>query len=84
MAKIKWNALISAGIGQPVIHMGGFYTDGNIRQEWLHLLLELAKVCSHITKEKDFTLLVHDTGIHLTGMKIDATDIFGINLRRSS
>jgi hypothetical protein len=30
--------------------------------------------------EKDFTLLIHDTGIHLPGVEIDATDIFRINL----
>jgi len=28
----------------------------------------------------DFTLFIHDTGIHLTGVEIDAADIFGINL----
>jgi hypothetical protein len=30
--------------------------------------------------EKDFTLLVHNTGIHLPDMEIDAADVFGINL----
>jgi hypothetical protein len=30
--------------------------------------------------EKDFTFLIHNTGIHVTGVEIDATDIFGINL----
>jgi hypothetical protein len=44
--------------------------------KWLHLFLELVEVCAHITMEKDFTLLIHDTGIHLPGMEIDATDIF--------
>ena len=29
---------------------------------------------------KDFTFLIHDTGIHLPGIEIDATDIFLINL----
>jgi hypothetical protein len=25
---------------------------------------------------KDFTFLIHDPGIHLTGVEIDATDVF--------
>jgi len=27
--------------------------------KWLHLFLELVKVCSHITMEMDFTLFIH-------------------------
>jgi hypothetical protein len=30
--------------------------------------------------EKDFTLFIHDAGIHLPGVEIDAADVFGINL----
>ena len=50
------------------------------RAKWMYLFLELVEVCSHITMEKDFTLLIHNAGIYLTGVEIDATDIFGINL----
>jgi hypothetical protein len=48
--------------------------------KWLHLFLELVEVFTHITIEKDFTLFIHDTGIHFPGVEIDATDVFGINL----
>jgi hypothetical protein len=46
------------------------------RAKWLHLFLELVEVCSHIMMEKDFTFLIHNAGIHLMGVEIDATDIF--------
>jgi len=38
------------------------------RAKRLHIFLELVEVCSHITMEKDFTFLIHDTGIHLPGL----------------
>lgn len=41
---------------------------------------ELVKICAHITMEKDITILLHNTGIHLPVVEIDATDKFRINL----
>jgi len=80
VAKIKGDVCFFAGISQPIVVAAGFDPNGHLWPESLDVVVENVEIVWHITVKQNFSVFVHDTDVHRTGMKVDATVILLIQL----